>query len=107
MTDRSNTDGGSDDVTGSQITKITSEIGEDEQPSEVVVRATAALTDTAILDLDPLFDTVDPNHLDGLFCHPETGSGNDERSVTFTFNRCHVSVTGQRVVVRATDELID
>lgn len=101
MTDSSNTDGGSEDVIGRPETEITFEIGQNEEPSEAVVRATAALTNRSVIDLDPLFDVMDPDHLDGIFAKGGTELGREERSVTFDFNGCHVSITGQQVVVRA------
>lgn len=104
MTDYSNTDGGSDGATGHRETEITYEIGENEPPSEAVVRATAALTNRSVIDLDPLFDVIDPDHLDGLFDTRGTEPGSEERSVTFTFDRCHVSITGRQIVVRAIDD---
>lgn len=103
MTDSPPADDGSKDVTGRQTTEITCELDEDEQPSEAVVRATAALTDRSVIDLDPLFDVVDPDHLDGLFSNRGMGPDREERSVTFTFNGCHVSITGRKIVVRAPD----
>lgn len=107
MTDRSDTGGGSEDGTASQGPEITEEIGEDEQPSEAVVRATAAFTNKTVLDLDPLFHVVDPDHLDGLFEDRGKGPGRVDGSVTFTFNGCQVSVTAQKIVVQAADESAD
>lgn len=104
MADPSNTDDGTDEVTGRKGTEITYEIGEDERPSEAVVRATAALTNRSVIDLDPLFDVIDPDHLDGLFDTVGMEPGGEERSVTFTFNGCHVSYAGRQIVVRQIDD---
>lgn len=107
MTDSSTTDDGSDGGNGNraneQASELSYEIGDDEQPSEAVVRATAAHTGRSVIDLDPLFDVVDPDHLDGLYDDQGRERGLGERSVTFTFNGCRVSVTGEAVVVRSTD----
>lgn len=90
-------------MNASETTESTYEIGEDELPSEAVVRATAALTDTPVLDLAPLYDVVDPDHLDGLFGTSGGRSRSNGRSVSFTFGGCHVSVTGEVVIVRLSD----
>lgn len=107
MTDSSTPNDGRRNVTGTQESEIVYEFGEDEPPSEAVVRATAALTDTSVIALDPLYDAVDPDHLDGLVGGPPTNPDPEGRSVTFTFNGCHVSVTGQRITVRRSDEMAD
>lgn len=67
MTDSSTTNDGSDDVNQTEAVEITYEIGDNELPSEAVVRATAALMDMSVIELDPLFDAVEPDRLDGLF----------------------------------------
>ncbi len=86
--------------TASQPTEITYEIGETESPSEAVVQATAALTNTPVLDLDPLYDVIDPDHLDGLFDDSSTHSLDEERTMEFSYNGCQVAVTTEFVVVR-------
>lgn len=100
MTDSSIPHDGSDDAETARATELTYAIGEDERPSEAVVRATARLTDTSPLDLEPLYDVVDPDQLDGLFAESGDRAIPDERSVTITFNGCRVSVTGDEVFVR-------
>jgi len=104
MTDSSTTKDGSDDVKATEATEITYEIGIDEPPSNAVVRATAALTDRPVIELDPLFDVVDPDHLDGVFNDTRGKLIPEESSVTFTFNGCHVSLSDEEVVVRLLDQ---
>lgn len=107
MTDSSTPTDGSRDGNGARASEISYDIGEDELPSEAVVRAAAVVTDTPVTDLDPLFDAVDPDHLDALFDGSRTDPDGGGRSVTFTFNECHVSVTGQEIVVRRSGEAAD
>lgn len=83
--------------------EISYDVGESERPSEAVVRAVAALTGRRPIDIEPLYDVVDPDHLDGLFDEPGAGGGVEGRSVTFSFGGCHVSVTREEVRVRADD----
>lgn len=73
---------------------------EDEPPSEAVVRAIASLTDTPVHDLDPLYDVVDTDHLDGLFGDSGDSPLQWDSSVTFEFNGCTVTVTLDAVYVR-------
>jgi hypothetical protein len=93
-------DSSDDNETATQATELTYEIGEGELPSEAVVRATAALTNTPVIDLDPLYFVMDPVHLDGLFGESRRRPGHKERSVTFSFNGCRISVNRDTVVVR-------
>ncbi|ODR79557.1 hypothetical protein BG842_06525 [Haladaptatus sp. W1] len=93
-------DSSNDNETDTQTTEITYEIGEGESPSEAVVRATADLTNTPVIDLDPLYFVMDPVHLDGLFGESRRRPGHKEHSVTFSFNGCHISITRDTVVVR-------
>ncbi|WP_458191111.1 HalOD1 output domain-containing protein [Haladaptatus sp. NG-WS-4] len=92
-----------DNETASQATELTYEIGEGETPSEAVVRATAALTNTPVIDLDPLYSVMDPVHLDGLFSESSRRTDHKENSVTFSFNGCCISVAGDTVVVRRSE----
>lgn len=107
MTDSATTNNKTDDVNQPGTAKVTYEIGDNELPSETVVRATAALMDMPVIELEPLYDAVDPDHLDGLFDHSGERLVCEESSVTFIFNGCRVSVTGEDVVVRLIDEIID
>ncbi len=53
---------------------------------------------TPHLDLEPLFDTIDPECLDGVFTDRDQ-AGRDV-SIAFHYARCHVSVTKDTVLVR-------
>lgn len=62
----------------------------DEPVSRTIVAAVAAHTGTDPLELEPLYDTVDPDALDSLF-----GTGEDQSStrVAFTYCGCDVVVS--------------
>lgn len=79
---------------------LTYTLDEDERPSEAVVRAVASLTDTRVLDLDPLYDMIDIDHLNGLFGESGESELLADSSVTFQFNGCEVTVTPDIVYVR-------
>lgn len=78
---------------------LTYTLDDDERPSEAVVRAVASLTDSRIIDLDPLYDVVDPDHLNGLFDRSGDRRLHTDSSVTFEFNECTVTVTQSTVYV--------
>ncbi|WP_256392459.1 HalOD1 output domain-containing protein [Natronoarchaeum rubrum] len=48
-------------------------VDDDESTSAAVVRAVAAISNTAATRLPPLYETVDPDTLDGLFPPEATG----------------------------------
>lgn len=73
------------------------ELDDDERHSDAVVRAVASFTDTAVLDLDPLYHVIDPAHLDGITGDLDDGA-HRECSLEFRFNGCLVTVT--RTTVR-------
>lgn len=104
MTDPSNYNDRNVNGEEKQVAEIIYEVSDDELPSEAVVRATATLTNTPVIDLDPLYSVIDPDHLDGLFGDFDGRDTPEERSVAFTFNECHVSVTGATVTVRIPTE---
>ena len=94
-----NTDKEPENDAMTQSEAIVYEIGEDDQPSKVVVRAVATLTNTEILDLDPLYDTIDPTHVDKL--NDVRGeSAIEDSSVSFRYNGCLVTVNQSTVHVR-------
>ncbi|WP_459190964.1 HalOD1 output domain-containing protein [Halosimplex sp. J119] len=72
----------------------------DDPPSEAVVRAVAAATGRAILDLQPLFHAVDSESLDVLF------EGDTDVTATFRYEGCDVRVNDTYVLVRATDDSV-
>lgn len=83
---------------------FTYEIGDDERPSEAVVRAVASFTETEVTDIEPLYYVgVDPENLDGLFEETETTAlGN--RSLTLTINGCHVTIEPGEVYVEQRED---
>lgn len=87
----------------SQEGELVYEIGPDETPSAAVVRAVASLTDTAMLELEPLYDVVDSKHLDGLVEESNEKRSSIESSVTFDFNGCEVTVAQDTVHVHEHD----
>ena len=99
MTDDPIADGGRDDRSNPSL-RFTYEIDEHESPSEAVVRAVAALTNTSSIELDPLYDVIEPGHLDGTF---EGTDGRTETELSFEFNGCEVSVTADEVRVSERD----
>lgn len=60
--------------------------------SDVVVAAVAKAKGVDPLDLDPLYDVVDPDALDRLFADGKAGSASLE--VSFTMADCEVVVDG-------------
>jgi hypothetical protein len=67
----------------------------DTAPSEAVVRAVSALTDTEPTSLEPLYETVDPEALDRL-----VRSGDPGMELTIRYLDYHVTVGGDgRVAV--------
>lgn len=63
--------------------------------SAAVVRAVADATDAELRDLDPLYDTVDPEALNALFEDPDSAPA----AVSFEYHGCVVSVRGHGEVV--------
>lgn len=69
-------------------------------PSMAVVGAVAGALDTDPLDLDPLFETVETDALDGLLGE----AGNGQANVSFTFADCEIEMSGDgeiRLAVQA------
>lgn len=56
-----------------QTEDATYELEAGELHSTAVVRAVATFTNTSVLDLDPLYDVLDPDHLDGIFAGSDEG----------------------------------
>lgn len=103
MTGRRTTDGGVEDGQSGPAGGFTYEIDPDEPPSEAVVRAVATLADARPLDLDPLYDAIDPDHLDGLFGRAGDDTARREHSITFAYDDREIAVTRETVFVRGTD----
>lgn len=81
-------------------TELTYEIEAEERPSSAVVRTVASLTNTPVLDLEPLHEVVDPAHLDGICGRGTADRGTRTCTVSFEFAGCSVTVTGDSVRAR-------
>lgn len=68
------------------------------QVSETVVTAVAEATGVDPVDLDPLYDVVDPDALDQIFRSTGTSPPNS-MEVRFSMAGCHVVVRGDGEVV--------
>lgn len=103
MNDDDSSDDGIESTVSNRRADVTYEIDDGELPSEAVVRAVASLTNTPILDLEPLHDVIDPDHLNGVFGDEDRDGAPVERSVTFGFNGCRITVTRNAVSARERD----
>lgn len=96
-------DGGTRDDSGDP-TYHTDEIGPDERASEAVVRAVGAVTGRSPLELDPLFEVVDPDALDALFEPPPDEEARTDVRVTLRLGGCEVTIEGRRMRIRDVDD---
>lgn len=103
MTDRHDADSGIGDGGSGRPGRLTYEIDADEPPHEAVVRAVAAYTNTPVVELDPLYDVVDPHYLDGILAEPDEDD-RIERAITLAFNGCEVTVRRETVRVSEPDD---
>lgn len=69
----------------------------DGHPSERILRKVADETDTDILELPPLYQTVDVDHLDKII------ESMDDGSISFTYYGENITVTSEGTV-RLSDE---
>ena len=74
--------------------EVTYHVTDDKLPSQTVVRAVAAYTNTPILDLQPLVTVVDVDFLDEQF-----GGECPDMTLSFTYSDCEVTVSGDVVTV--------
>lgn len=82
----------------SQPNQLSYTIGANESPSEAIIKATAAFTNTNVLDLEPLYHTIDPDSIDGMF---NSTDGNVESvEASFEFNGCNVEIHSKKVIIR-------
>ncbi|WP_135305452.1 HalOD1 output domain-containing protein [Haloarcula amylovorans] len=92
-----------DDTANSTMTEPTQsmsyEIGETEPPSIAVVKAVAAMTGEDVRDLEPLYEVLNPVHLDGMFDDVD-GGAHSHAEVSLQFNGCTVTVTAGSVQVQ-------
>lgn len=66
--------------------------------SETVIDAVAEAKDVDPLDLEPLYSTIDPDALDGLF-RPTAGSTDSTMELRFSMAGCQVVIHGDGEVV--------
>ena len=67
-----------------------------ENVTNVVIRAVADKTDSAVVDLQPLGDSVDADALDALFAN---SSADVVESLTLHYEGCRVTIDGEAVTV--------
>lgn len=60
-------------------------------PSTAVVETVSDVTDTDVLELRSLYDSVDPDAIDKL-CRDELTAGSDTVSISFEFEELNVTV---------------
>lgn len=96
------TDGGSDRDTSNRSYEVSYDLDADEAPSTAVVRTVATVTNTSPLDLDPLYEAIDPDHLDGLFRRDDTPAVRIE--ISFSYGGCEVTMTQREVHVRTVED---
>lgn len=101
MTGPPRDDGGIDHERTDESRWVTYRIDEDERPSEAVVRTVAALTNRSPIELDPLYDVIDPDHLDGALGDTDATV---RAELSFTFESCQVTVTEQHVRAHTTTD---
>lgn len=71
---------------------------EEESMSEKVVSAVAAEREAAPTDLEPLFEAIDPDALDGLYGRTELDRARSPDRLAFTYGGCEVTVEGDGTV---------
>ena len=75
----------------------------DEQPSEAVVNAVAAVAETSPVELPPLYEAVDPDALDALVAHACRQSDAGTHELWFTYYGLDVGVrTDGQIRIRET-----
>lgn len=84
----------------STSTRTVYDMGEDERPSEAVVRAVARATNTDVLGLDPLYEEIDPDHLNAITDKTNDGDTHRTHSITFPFNGCQITVNRDSIEIR-------
>lgn len=100
MTDNNVTDS-TDRDHAAEPTPLSYPIGDDQPVSEAVIRAVAKHTNTAILDLEPLYTIIDPEYLNGIF---EKIDDDGTAELSFQYNGSTVTVTQEVVRVTARTE---
>jgi hypothetical protein len=64
-----------------------------------VVVAIAEATSTSPHDIEPLYETLDPDALANLFTSTIRGDPRRSGTVSFVHDGCHVTVTGDEILV--------
>ena len=83
--------------------ELTNSIDPDKPPSEAVIRAVATLTDTPPLELAPLYNAIDPDHLDEVI--ERSTSAGSALELAFTYAGCTVVVTPTEIRVRPSENI--
>lgn len=96
------TDGGFDRDAPNRSYEVSYGLSEDDTPSTTVVRAVAAVTGTSPLDLEPLYNAIDSDHLDNFFQNNEKHTV--EAELAFTYNGCEVVVTDTEIHVQTVEK---
>jgi hypothetical protein len=69
--------------------------------ADAVVAALAAATNTAPTDIDPLYETVDPDALENLFGARIDGSDRERGRISFHHHNKQVVIDGTDILVRS------
>ncbi|MHC3439871.1 HalOD1 output domain-containing protein [Natrialbaceae archaeon A-gly3] len=64
--------------------------------STKVVQRVATLTDQEVLELPPLYETIDPEALDAII--NSTAMNKPSLELRFTYCGCHITITGSGAV---------
>lgn len=101
MTNPIRTDGGRDRKQASRTDQLTHEI-DDELPSEAVIKAVAALTNTPPLELDPLYQVIDPEQLNEVI--RQHADSTVQATLSFEFGGCTVTVNKNEIKVNVIED---
>ncbi|MCL9813859.1 HalOD1 output domain-containing protein [Natranaeroarchaeum aerophilus] len=84
-----------------------SKLGNHDRISTAVVEALADANDVDPLELDPLYEAVDPDALDSLFSTSDGSTGIPHGTVRFTTNGYEVEVTSTGRVHLTPEESVE
>lgn len=76
------------------VSSSTDDVAGDAPPSQRVPRKVASVLNVDSLELPPLYESVDPDALDGLFAEPDGLSGTRTGALSFAYAGCTVFVDG-------------
>lgn len=77
---------------------LTYEVNDDEDPSEAVVSAVAAVSDADPAAMEPLAESIDPDALDALFADRYDGTPRANGAARFAFLGYELVVSGDGLV---------